>query len=255
MPELPIISNHLQIKLTHSQGGSTNIVNRYNYRYGGSAPTATACYTVAQDVNAAWVSYMKPVLSNEFYLQRVDVTDLGSATGATNYYGVSQGGAATGPVLPPNDCAVIQHHIGRRFRGGHPRTYLSGLQESDVTNDGHYGPGIGGILLGAFQQFVNAIAALNVGTLGQLSAIAISYYKGFKVVTEASGRARNVPQLRVDSTGKPAPVVDPVIGYSIRPEIGGQSRRVEGTAAGALTREFLPAAGYETPGVLPTIGA
>jgi hypothetical protein len=147
-----------------------NIVNRYNYRYGGSPPTATNCFTIATDINSQWVIHMKPVVSNEFFLQRVDVTDLGTADGATNYYGVPQGGAVAATVLPPNDCIVIQHHIGRRFRGGHPRTYLSGVAESDVTNDGHLVGGVGSAWLTAFQGFVNAIAAINVGAVGQLSA-------------------------------------------------------------------------------------
>ncbi len=58
-------------------------------------------------------------------------------------------------------------------------------------------------------------------TLRLLGQVNVSYYEGFKVVTDPlTGRSRNVSQLRPEG-----PAVDRITSFSINPKLGSQRRR------------------------------
>jgi len=74
-------------------------------------------------------------ISNEWATAYATATDLASPTAA---FGQSSGATEIGQASQKginSSALVLSHHVNRRFRGGHSRTYLGGLT-ADNTNDG-----------------------------------------------------------------------------------------------------------------------
>ncbi|MBA0087123.1 MAG: hypothetical protein HRJ53_19235 [Acidobacteria bacterium Pan2503] len=122
--------------------------------------------------------------------------------------------------MTANDCALVNLHIARRYRGGKPRQYWPFGVITDLNNTKNWNT--------SFQTAVNnAMIALNSAAIamawtgGNIAApVNVSYYHGFTVVTNPiTGRARNVPKL------KATPDVDTITGQSCNQRVATQRRR------------------------------
>jgi hypothetical protein len=69
------------------------------------------------------------------------------------------------------------------------------------------------------QAFFAAVEALSVGSMGTLTHVNLSYYKGFTNITNSSGRERAVPKYRDTA------LVETVTSYATKQTIGSQKRR------------------------------
>jgi len=67
--------------------------------------------------------------------------------------------------------------------------------------------------------FMAEIEALSVGAVGALGHVNLSYYQGFKNITNSSGRERAVPTYRNTA------LLDVVQGYAAKSVVGSQRRR------------------------------
>jgi hypothetical protein len=65
-------------------------------------------------------------------------TDLSSETGSAGIFESIVNGASAGTAVPNQVQLVISKAIGRRYRGGHPRTYFPGLNEAFLDTPTHW---------------------------------------------------------------------------------------------------------------------
>lgn len=72
---------------------------------------------------------------------------------------------------------------------------------------------------GYMAAFFSEIEALDIGSMGTLAHVNLSYYKGFTNITNSSGRERAVPTYRSSA------LLDTVTGYAAKGVIGSQKRR------------------------------
>ena len=61
-------------------------------------------------------------------------TDLSSGTGGIGVAGFSVSGSTAGAVMPANLAHCVSWAIGRRYRGGKPRTYIGGVTGGDIAD-------------------------------------------------------------------------------------------------------------------------
>jgi hypothetical protein len=220
VPELPPVATTIKLQFIHSIDGLANAFVHAYYRYSGSAPTTTDLGNLCGAVGGIWVSNCAPVTPAQTVLTQVTAVDLSAPTAAEGSSIFSHPGTLTGSPLTANDCALINLHIARRYRGGKPRQYWPFGVFGSLANPQTW--------TSAFQTAVtNAINGQHAGISGLTwpggnitNAVSVSYYKGFTVHTDpVTGRAKNTPNLR------PTPIVDQVSSFSCNIRVGTQRRR------------------------------
>lgn len=123
MPRVTTVPNVLKVEFLWNQDGLPAANVKY-VLYSGTAPTAGACSAIANSLGTAWfTSALAAYYAPTTLFESVRVTDLDTVTGAVGSH--TFGGAGTGASveMPANCCALVNHTIARRYRGGHPRTY------------------------------------------------------------------------------------------------------------------------------------
>jgi hypothetical protein len=168
--------------------------------------TIADCDTAADAFQTASINLMN-VLSPSNFLTSTECQDLS----ADNSFAVIEpsspihGGATGDPGLPIQVCIVGSWTLGVKYRGGKPRTYLSGIPTA-VTSD------MRTILpahatdfenaFGAFQAAVNAIADPNSG---DITLACVAYSRG------------KVPLV--------TPIVNPIVSVAVHERLDSQRRR------------------------------
>jgi hypothetical protein len=218
-PVPPPASPCLRVRLDYTQTDGFLGGNRFYLSYAGSAPTPGNCTSIAAGIEAAWLGYLSPEINQDWALTEVDVLDITTESGSSGQWAGTESGGVEGTALP-GQCAVnVEFGIARRYRGGKPRMFLPPCTTAQQQDAGHWSADYVSAVNTAVGQFFTAIAALDIGTVGALSHVNLSYFKGFTNITNSSGRERAVPTYRATA------LVDPVESYITKAEIGSQRRR------------------------------
>jgi hypothetical protein len=162
---------------------------------------------IAGATSTAWSTHLSPSLSNAIALTQVAATDLTSDTGLTELDTSVHTGGQAGNASPPQVALLLSWKIARRYRGGHPRTYLPGVIEADVDNYG--------AVIAARQT------ALNTG--------ATNFRLAINSVVVAGGTPRMaVVHYYRNGVIQATPTVDEVLSGRCSPLVATQRRRLRG---------------------------
>lgn len=132
MVALPPVSGVAKIVVKQTLG-TVNVFNVLHAQTNDNHPgTASELLNLATAVRTAWVTNVLPLQNAVLSLTDVVCTDLSSDTGAeATVTGLTAGGNQG--IATPANCAICwSWRIGRRYRGGHPRTYIGGLSTTDT---------------------------------------------------------------------------------------------------------------------------
>lgn len=221
MPSLPAVTSTIMVALNMSTGLGSPQVTRFFTTYTGTAPTVAQANTFAAAISTAWGTNVAPLKNANGGLLSVDVVDLSSPTSAVGSHVGTVSGSRAGTEPEASISMVSSYTIGRRYRGGHPRGYWPLGSTADIANPRTWAGAFVTAVdtgLAAFFTAVNAAGWTGAGTLTHSN---VSYYSGFTVVTSpTTGRARNVPKLRVGG-----PTIDTVTAINARSSVGLQRRR------------------------------
>ncbi len=207
MPPLPVVPQVIKLEMLGTYH-DTNWVNIFHVQYSGSAPSSSDLGSYLTAIQAAVVTAYDAEMSVDNELTGLKATDLTSSTGATAEHSVSSFGARTGDFNPANVAVCASLTILRRYRGGHPRKYLSwgtaGTFASGSTKNWDTG-------------FVADCQAKLVTMLAGLIGITEG---GTTFATNVSVSYRNAGAVRVTA------VIDPVVGVFVRDRVCSQRRRL-----------------------------
>lgn len=217
-PPLPA-SPCLRVRLDYTDGGGNELGSRFYLSYAGAAPTAGNCITIATDIAAAWATHIAPQVQEGYTLTEVDVLDIASLTGLSGQYAADAPGTNTGAYLPGNVAVNVEFGIARRYRGGKPRMFIPPPGAGQQVDPNHWDSGFISATSSAVAAFFAEIEALSVGAVGALAHVNLSYYTGFKNITNSSGRERAVPQYRATA------LLDTIVSYATKAVVGSQRRR------------------------------
>lgn len=217
-PPLPA-SPCLKVRLDYNDAAGNLAGNRIFLSYSGAAPTPGNCTTIAGDIAAAWASELAAQVTDNYALVEVDVLDIASLTGNSGQWtGQNNGGDSSG-TIPSSVATNIEFGISRRYRGGKPRMFLPPPGTDALQNSRAWTSAYVTSCNTAVRAFFTAVEAISVGAVGTLNHVNLSYYTGFKNITNSSGRERAVPQYR-DSA-----LLDSIESYSVKGTVGSQRRR------------------------------
>jgi hypothetical protein len=219
MPPLPAVANTLKCQLLWSDSADANVRTTLYFRYTGGPPSATDCNALAADIYGAAANMLTQWTATT-QLTGVEITDLGSATGATGLHAQSTSGTRAGQDLAGGTAVVVGYVIARRYRGGKPRSYFPWFDSSDLATRQTWAAGNVTACDGFLATFFAACLGFTSGTTAITEHVNVSYYDGFTVVTSpTTGRARNVPTRRT------TPLTDIITSFGTRTQPGSQRRR------------------------------
>ena len=193
--------------------------SRFYLQYGGSAPTAANCATLAADIAGIWETTIAPNINAEWTLVQVDVLDIATDAGAFGTWQGTNAGTGSGAGVQAQVAINVEYTLSRRYRGGKPRTFWPGGSSSQLADAAHWLDSFVTSFNTAVTGFYNAIEALSIGAMGGLNHVNVSYYQSFKNVTNSSGRTRAAPTYRTVA------LVDNITGYAVKAKVGSQRRR------------------------------
>lgn len=163
--------------------------------------TGAELSALATAARTSYVTNFIPLQDGDFALGSVDVVDLTSDTGdAASATGTTPGTKA-GLVLPASIAMCVSWRIGRRYRGGHPRTYFPALVTADQATPNTWNASTVTAWQNAAAAFLADLDSMPPGQLGMLSRI-------------NAGAPR------------PAPLFSPILGVTVDSRIDSQRRRL-----------------------------
>lgn len=199
-----------------------DILNRLFFSFGGTPPSNATCDLIATDLFGFWNTHVSTNFYSGQTLVEVSVEDLTSATAGVGQHVGSDAGTGGANPMSAGAAFVIRHEIARRYRGGHPRTYLGIYPDNAISDPQTWASPFNTNILGGFQAFITAAQTINEAGCVISELVNVSYYEGFTNFTYPSGRTRPIPKLRAGG-----PVVDVVATTSFNPKVGSQRRRNE----------------------------
>ena len=170
---LPPIANVLRVSC---QGlvGDRPWANIFHFSYGGAEPGAGGCFGIAGEVAGEWESALTPLQDTSTSLQAVEVTDLTSDIAGQGTIDADTVGTLAGDYLSAAASFLVNYAVDRRYRGGHPRTYLSvGVWDSLATPQ-TWSTDFQEAVSNAFQAFIGSVIT-TYGDTTLTGMVAIQY--------------------------------------------------------------------------------
>jgi len=220
LPDTPCV--RVRVSGTDAAGNSWG--TRFYLSYSGSAPSGANCATLASDIASSWNGDFGSLIQADTITTEVDVLDIATDAGLSGQWTGSDAGSRSGDILPAQTAMNVEYGIARRYRGGKPRAFFPLGVITDLSTSNAWAGSFLTATTTAVEAFFTAIAALDVGSMGTLAHVNLSYYKGFTNITNSSGRERAVPTYRATA------LHDVITGYFPKSILGSQRRRRTSTA-------------------------
>ena len=219
MPPVPAVDQVARITFQQTLGEDTNINNRVFFSFTG-AMTAPIAIAVAGQAASAWNTHMAPPLSSSLVLIGVECLDLTADSPGDGSVIVAHAGADDNAALPAQVTFTYAGLVSRRYRGGKPRFYQSGLTVDRTLDEQQWSDATVVTFGAAFAAMLAEIVGYTSGAVTITAGVNVSYYSGFtSVENPITHRWRNIPTLRI------TPVVDVINAWNADQRMGSQRRR------------------------------
>ena len=130
---LPPVPNVARFAVQGTNQG-TKWVNIFHSKYTVQPQDAVTLNAICQAVHTAYLNAFTTLWNSTCILNTVDGQDLASRTAATGTYSLAHPGTGTTIPMACQVALTLSWSITDRYRGGHPRTYLPGIDGTFVTN-------------------------------------------------------------------------------------------------------------------------
>jgi hypothetical protein len=224
MPALPPVPNVVRVQYVMTVGPNPDVMTNLHLLYSGPAASQPQATQFAADCRQAFVN--GPILSMVAtnILTKTVTTDLSTNTSFQGVFAGSDAGTSGGLKLPASTSVLVNWLVQARYRGGKPRNYFPMGADADLQDASHWLPASVTNFTTRINTLINYIQSHMWSGASLTGVCAVSYYKGFKVVTDpVTGRARNVNTLRA------TPLVLTTNGFQVSSYVGTQRRRIRGT--------------------------
>lgn len=174
----------------------------------GSGITAADLNTLATDIATAWNTRFGANVTNTVILTEVAIVYVPSVGNEVNgvWTGSHTGTGGGVEIENAGTCLVVNWKISAYYRGGHPRTYMPGLAQVQVTNG-------------------SAVAAGAITTYTTAWSGFLADNNGF-TTTNISGVQMGTLSYQTGNSWRTTPLFRPYTGVAIRSVVGSQRRRI-----------------------------
>lgn len=138
MPAKPFVPGVARVTMKGTQpGGSWACVFHVGWP-ATQTPLGGEAQTLADNFWTAFTANAIHGLSADMHVKECDVVDLSNDQGSGGVHSGDVPGGTVGAAAPPNLAVLVSWKINRRYRGGHPRTYLPSPSVNHVSETGAY---------------------------------------------------------------------------------------------------------------------
>lgn len=178
MPPLPHAANIVRCAYSGTYG-SGKWANIFFVRFTGGPPGQADFNNLATGLTTAWSNNIKALVNTGCSLTATNITELTSEFGlqAGNGTVVAGTGSATASA-PANVALTVSFKIARRYRGGHPRMYLTGQIGGNITGSTTWAPAWITTVSTAMEAWRVAVNALTFTSMPSIQLVNLSYYSG-----------------------------------------------------------------------------
>lgn len=176
MTALPFTPQVVRVQLSGAYYTST-WANVFHVHYAGSAPTATTLTTFVNSFVTTYVTNLGSLIASAVTITLAKATDLTSDTGI--FVEVPQATAGThtpAAALTSNVALVVSWAINKRYRGGHPRTYLTGQDGALTSNSRTWTAAFQTTAQTQGNAFLTAVNAMTAGSFGPYTLGSVNYW-------------------------------------------------------------------------------
>lgn len=202
MPPLPNVPNVLKIRVQGNTSEASPVTweNVLHASYTGTAPSNAMLTTMAGVVKEAWSTHMAAECPSPTVCNLVQIQDLTSNTAGSGADFTSVAGTRGDDEIPANAAMLAIYPIQRRYRGGHPRSYLLVGGNADFLDAAHWSTAFTAEVQTHWSAFLDAIVGYSAGGMTIPNLVSISYYSGKDPVTGKPER-RAVPLVDTLTVG------------------------------------------------------
>lgn len=190
--------------------GQPNL-NIFHLKYSG----AGANQTDLDSITSQWAAIIAGFLHPQQHVDTLDVDltviDLTSHTALTSHLAQTGAGTHSGGASTASIACCVSWHVHRRYRGGHPRTYIGGIPLTGLATERSFATAYVNAVQAAAGGYITNTLSITAGAYGVTTPVSLSYFNG--------------GALRV------TPVTDDIIGSSVNARPDSQRRRL-GRVAG-----------------------
>jgi len=223
MPPLPAVDNVFRLVTLCAGNDGRSAVNVMHFTYGGPSPASyDFIETCADNWWGQWVSNMIPKMPAQTSLVSVTAIDLQSDTAPAVTYdggGTPVPGTSSHGMLPLSTAFLVSKFVERRWRGGHPRSYLPIGTTDDLNDDGDWKADSVTALLAAYTNSVQDFIDATVDGSNSVGLECCVTYK-----------SKNLNPTPPYDVVPPYVTTIPVDGYSAGPKLATQRKRVRRVA-------------------------
>lgn len=212
MPALPAVPGVIKFTVEGATDGGGAWVNVLHWSYSGTAPTGATLNSFCSSLLTAWGTQFAPTMHANRTILKTTAIDLTSSTSASGEASDTLPGTRTGAFPPASASVIVSKLIARRYRGGHPRSYIPAGVNEDMDDAGTWTTALAVAVDGAYNSVATTLAALAVGGTNLDLEACVSYY-----ITDGT------PPVAHRRT---TPLVEPVTGILVRTAIGTQRKRL-----------------------------
>jgi hypothetical protein len=130
---LPDVPGVVRVVLNQSWFG-LNAINQFHLSYIGSPPLSADLDAAADSFIDLFSGHFQALQHDQLHYISCDITDLSSTSGARGAATGDESGTRANDALTANTAWVISWKIDRRYRGGHPRSYMWAMTLNEVEN-------------------------------------------------------------------------------------------------------------------------
>lgn len=209
MPTTPLFANGLvKVDFQHNYSGRNWNVVRWLVGGGGAGPySLTELDSIANQAAIAWNTLVGG-RSDQDTFENCVVTDFTSDTGLVGDHVVGSVGTDSGQGLPIQVALCVNWDILRRYRGGHPKTFISAWTQERLDGPDSWSSSFLAAMNTAVAAFFTAFSSISI-TRG-----------GTTIVLEPVNRS-----VFTAHAERPSLVLDPLEGFRIQPITASQRRR------------------------------
>lgn len=201
MPSLPNASRVIRCVYSGTYGGA-KWANVFNVQSANTGLTNADAVILATGLVAAWDARLKPIHSTGVFLTNCTVVDLTSTSGAQAALGANvQGTSGAASPMTANVALVGSMKINRRYRGGHPRMYLTGQATANTQTNTSWTSTWVNTTSTAFTNWRSDVNALTTASSGSITLVCLSYYsdKVLRAIPQVDAVTSIVVHSRVDT--------------------------------------------------------
>lgn len=177
MPPLPAVANVIKTVLKGTSGEATELpwANILHWAFSGASPTEAFLSTLGGIIASEWSTHMAPEQVSNTTLTEIDLYDLTSNTAASAGVFPDVVGTRGDDELPAQVAYLVDYPIARRYRGGHPRTYLYVLGVADFLDAAHWSSAATTEVATHWAAFLNAILGYSASGVTINTLVNVSY--------------------------------------------------------------------------------